>query len=380
MTAGRKRTVHWIDIPGDPQQHYMPRMQWISEELLLIQQLNRKQNHLIIWKYNIKTSIVKKLYEEKEKTWVDISYPDITADGWDMNDLRMVDDGTAFLRLSETDGWRHIYKITVRSGEKRLLTPGSYDVATIYGHDGKYVYFSASPRTSTERYLYRTALDGDGKTIRITPEHFTGVNHYDFAPNAKYAFHRHSSIHDVPTTHLIEVAGHKRLKTYVNNVVYKEKVARLQLPKESFFTVTTEDGISVDGKMTKPLNFDPSKKYPVLFYVYGEPWGYVANNVWSGLWSKMLAQQGCFIIAMDNRGTPCLKGSAWRKSIYRKVDVINARDQAMAAKEVLKWPYRKYHSKTTKQPAPHVCYTNHACFTTLHNAPKIDTNSNPNRV
>jgi dipeptidyl-peptidase-4 len=77
----------------------------------------------------------------------------------------------------------------------------------------------------------------------------------------------------------------------------------------------------------------------VLFHVYGEPWGQVAVDSWIGLWNIYLAQQGYVVIDMDNRGTPCLKGSDWRKSIYRKIGVINSRDQALAAKEVLKRPY-----------------------------------------
>jgi dipeptidyl-peptidase-4 len=91
--------------------------------------------------------------------------------------------------------------------------------------------------------------------------------------------------------------------------------------------------------MIQPLNFSPAKKYPVLFYVYGEPWDQVATDNWGSLWHMMLAQQGYLVIAMDNRGTPCLKGSDWRKSIYRKIGVLNTRDQAMAAREVLKWSF-----------------------------------------
>jgi dipeptidyl-peptidase-4 len=99
------------------------------------------------------------------------------------------------------------------------------------------------------------------------------------------------------------------------------------------------DGIDIDGRMTKPVNFDPFKKYPVLFYVYGEPWGQVATDTWVGLYEIFLAQKGFVVISMDNRGTPSLKGSDWRKSIYRKVGVLNTRDQAQAAASILKWDH-----------------------------------------
>lgn len=92
----------------------------------------------------------------------------------------------------------------------------------------------------------------------------------------------------------------------------------------------------MDGRMTEPLDFDKTKKYPVLFHVYGEPWGVVATDTWVGLYEIFMAQQGFVVINIDNRGTPSLKGSDWRKSIYQKVGVLNTRDQALAAKKCLK--------------------------------------------
>ena len=95
----------------------------------------------------------------------------------------------------------------------------------------------------------------------------------------------------------------------------------------------------MDGRMIKPTDFDPGEKYPVLFYVYGEPWGQTAIDSWMSLWDYFLAREGYLVITMDNRGTPAPRGRAWRKSIYRKVGVVNSRDQAMAAKEVMKWDF-----------------------------------------
>lgn len=92
----------------------------------------------------------------------------------------------------------------------------------------------------------------------------------------------------------------------------------------------------MDGLMMKPASFDPAKKYPVLFHVYGEPWGQTATDSWSSLWHRLMVQKGFIIISVDNRGTPALKGRAWRKSIYRKIGVVNSRDQAMAAKAIMK--------------------------------------------
>ena len=241
--------------------------------------------------------------------------------------------------MTETDGWRHIYKVNIASGEKTLITPGKYDVATMSNATDKAIYFMASPYNSTQRYLYRTDLKGKGKQKRVTPDSFEGINSYNISPNGSYAIHTHQSVNEARTVRLIDLPNHSTVKTMVDNKAYKEKLSTLALPKIQFLKVNTEEGIEIDVRIILPVNFDASKKYPVLFHVYGEPWGQVATDNQVGLWNIMMAQKGYVIVDMDNRGTPCLKGSDWRKSIYRKVGVINTRDQAQAAKELLKLDY-----------------------------------------
>jgi dipeptidyl-peptidase-4 len=111
------------------------------------------------------------------------------------------------------------------------------------------------------------------------------------------------------------------------------------MPEIKFTEVTTSEGITMDVRMVLPVGFDETKTYPVIFHVYGEPWGTVATDTQIGLYSILLAQKGYVVIDLDNRGTPTLKGSDWRKIIYRKIGVINAQDQGLAAKELLKLPY-----------------------------------------
>jgi len=331
--------INWVPIEGGEKENYIPGMQWIHEDLLLIQQLNRHQNRLTIWTYTPSTKTVKKIYTEKEDTWVDIDYPDISANGWGNNDLKLVDDGTAFLRMTENNAWRHIYKVNIATGKKTLLTPFDYDVASMHSTTNKHVYYIASPDNSTQRYLYSVDLKGKGKGQRITPMEFNGLNSYKIAPNAEYAIHVHQSASKVRTVRFVSLPAHKVIKTLVDNAAYSKKLNTLSLPEVRFSEVTTEEGITMDVRTILPINFDASKKYPVLFHVYGEPWGQEALDTQVGFINVMMAQKGYVIIDMDNRGTPCLKGSAWRKSIYRKIGVINTQDQALAAKELLKLPY-----------------------------------------
>ncbi|WP_439487572.1 DPP IV N-terminal domain-containing protein [Algoriphagus sp.] len=329
----------WIPIPGGEKENYLPGMQWINEDMLLIQQMNRQQNELTIWTYKPSSEVLKKIYVETEETWVDLAYPDLSRYGWSDNSLPLVDDGKAFLRMTENDGWRHIYKVEIATGNNTLITPGEFDVASFGGLSEKEVFFIASPDNATQRYLYATDLAGKGKLRRVTPEAFEGVNTYDIAPNGQIAIHNHQSTTEPLTTRLVSLQKHETVKMLVENEAYKAKLASLKTPDIKFTTVTTSEGVTMDARVIYPVDFDESKKYPVLFHVYGEPWSTVATDTQVGLYNIMLAQKGYFIIDMDNRGTPTLKGSDWRKSIYRKVGVINAQDQGLAAKELLKLPY-----------------------------------------
>ena len=329
----------WVPIPGDDKENYLPGMQWISEDLLLVQQMNRKQNRLTVWTYKPSTEELKEVYVETEETWVDLGYPDISANGWGNNDLKIVDSGKAFLRMTENGEWRNIIKVNLESGEKSQVTQDEFDVASFGGLSDEEVFFIASPEVPYERYLFSKNLNGKGDKTRLTPESFIGINTYDVSPNGKFAIHTHQSISEPRTVRLVELPSHKTLRTLVSNSDFMAKKESLSLPKVEFEQVTTEEGITLDARVVYPINFDPNKKYPVLFHVYGEPWGATATNTQVGLFDIMLAQKGYFIIDMDNRGTPTLKGTAWRKSIYRNIGQINAKDQGLAAKEILKKPY-----------------------------------------
>lgn len=335
----KTQKTHWIPLEGGEKENYIPGMQWVDANLLLIQQMNRRQNKLTVWAYQPAKKTLSKIYTETEATWVDLGYPDISSNNWGKNDLPLVDKGKSFLRMTETEGWRHVYKVNIGSGKQTLLTTGDYDVASIAKVTTDALFFIASPDNSTQRYLYSVDLKGKGKVIRITPESFSGLNTYKIASNGMYAVHTHQSAKEPHTVSLVSLPDHKILKVLIDNKDFREKVAKLKLPEVRFVSVTTDDDIEIDVRMVMPLNFDPEKKYPVLFHVYGEPWGQVCIDAQPGLWNFMLAQKGYCVIDMDNRGTPCLKGSAWRKSIYGKIGQLNIRDQAMAAKELLKLDY-----------------------------------------
>lgn len=334
-----KETV-WMSIPGDEKQHYIPRMQWVGD-VVLVQQLNRKQNTLKFWKCNSVSGKAELIYTEKTDSWIDIMNPDLSVKRRGMDDLEIVDDGNAVLHLTEKNGWKQIYKVSLTGKNELQVTNTGYDIASTYtlNKEEGILYASASPNDATQRYLYKIKLTKDEDCECVTPSNLSGVNKYNISPNGKYAIHEFSNSNTPTTYNLISLPDHKILKKFVTNKIYAQQIKNLSLPKYEFFKIKTADGILMDGKILKPLNFDPSKKYPVLFYVYGEPWTQTVVDTWKFGWEHLLAQMGYVIVSVDNRGTPAPKGSSWRKSIYKKIGIINSHDQAMAAKEILKWDF-----------------------------------------
>lgn len=333
VNASGGKPTKWLPIPGDSQQNYLIRMEWSATDELIVQQLNRKQNKSTIFLCPANGAAPRPIHTETDAAWID------SKDRWNSDGpagWEWIEGGKAFLWVSEKDGWRHLYRVG-RDGKETLLTPGNYDIANLELIDEKagYAYFLASPQNPTQRYLHRIRLDGQGQLERVTPNELVGTNDYDLSPNGQWALHSLTS-HTVPPSRAwVHLPDHKPA-VVTDGAMAPKSVNR---PNLQFFTVTTEDGVTLDGWMAKPTDFDSTKKYPVVFYVYGEPAGATANDVYSAgsnrLFNGDMAKAGYCYITMDNRGTPTLKGAAWRKSIYRKIGRLNARDQAMAAKKLL---------------------------------------------
>ena len=332
--------IKWMNIPGNPQQNYLPRMQWAANSTqLIVQQLNRKQNQTKLFYCNIIDGSSKDFYNESDKAWVDV------RNIWDSEDpagWQWINNGKEFLWISEKDGWRHIYKISRDGKNETLLTKGNYDIDDTKGIDIKnnYVYFMASPNNATQLYLHRVHLDGTGKAEMVSPQTLTGTHEYNISPNAKYAMHSFSNYKTYPVSELISLPAHKALdeNKSIANTIKTDPNNRVE-----YFTITTEDNVTVDGWLVKPANFDSTKKYPVVFHVYTEPAGSTVNDTYGAhqnfLYDGDMSEAGYFLASLDNRGTPSLKGAAWRKSIYRKIGVLNIHDQAQAAKKFLDKPY-----------------------------------------
>ncbi|MGH2648286.1 MAG: DPP IV N-terminal domain-containing protein, partial [Ginsengibacter sp.] len=327
--------IKWMNIPGDPQEHYIPRMEWANNpDELIVQQLNRKQNESNLFYCNVSTGAANNFYTETDKAWIDTKsrWNDDDPTGWDW-----LNNGKDFLWVSEKDGWRHIYLISRDGKKETLITKGDYDIDNIKCIDDKnnYVYFMASPNNATQLYLYRVKMDGKGKPELLSPSNMVGTHDYNISPYANYAMHSFSNYKTFPAREWISLPDHKPLdqeKSIAKNMRVNEN------SNIEYFKVTTDDNITLDGWMVKPDNFDSTKKYPVVFFVYTEPAESTVLNRYGAqfnfLYNGNMRKDGYIQISVDNRGTPALRGAAWRRSIYRQIGRINIHDQAMAAKKL----------------------------------------------
>lgn len=337
-------TTIWLTIPGEANQNYLPRMEWNNANEIFVQQINRKQNESRIFSCNTKTGNATLIHTEKDEAWVDLYSPWEDVYALDFRHyFKWLNTGKEFLWISEKDGWRHAYRIS-KDGKKEIrITNGDYDVMDIRLIDEKnnFLYFLASPDNATQKYLFKTKLDGKGTAQRVSPRTLAGTHEYSISPTGAYATHNFNNSFTKPLSELIALPQHKAINEG-ESIQSKLKTSEVEKTVE-FFKIKTDEGIEMDGWMVKPSNFDASKKYPVLFYVYTEPWGANVHDTYGAgnnhLFNGNLADEGYIYISIDNRGTPAPKGRAWRKSVYKKIGLVNIRDQAMAAKEILKWPY-----------------------------------------
>jgi dipeptidyl-peptidase-4 len=326
--------THWLDIRSDPREHYIPRMEWAgSSDEIVIQQMNRLQNTNRVMLGDVRTGSVKTVLTETDEAWLDA-----------VDDVFWLDDGDAFTWVSERDGWQHVY-VVPRDGKKvRLVTPGEFDVVSVERIDeaGGWIYFIASPDEPTQRHLYRMPLDGNGEPQRVTPQDEPGTHSYEISPDAHWAFHTYSRFGVPPVIELVRLPEHEVVRTLVDNARLRERVESLERGPAEFFRVDIGGGVELDGWRMKPPGFDSSGRYPVLLYVYGEPWGQTARDTWDGrryLWHLMLTQRGYIVLTVDNRGTAAPRGRDWRKVVYRKIGVLTSADQAAAMRVIETWPY-----------------------------------------
>jgi len=324
----------WARVSGDPRNSYIPRMEWAAgSQELVIQHLNRAQNVNQVTLVDVATGQTRVIHTDRDEAWVDV-----------VDDMRWLEAGTRFTWVSEQDGWRHVYVVDRAGGRPRLVTPWAMDIVSVELIDpsGGWLYFIASPDDPSGRYLYRSRLDGSGEPERLTPESDRGWNSYQISHDGRWAFQTHSAFGVPNSVHLVELPSHRRVRTMVDNARLRAVVASLDKGEQEFFRIQTPEGEPLDGWLMKPPDFDPSRRYPLLFYVYGEPAAQTVVDRWAGstwLWHLYLTQLGYVVASVDNRGTPAPRGREWKKSVHGDIGTLASADQAAANRVIRTWSF-----------------------------------------
>jgi dipeptidyl-peptidase-4 len=323
VPAGGGET-RWMQVPGYPDQNYIARMEWADSGTLILQHLNRLQNANDVLLADVKTGDVRSIFQDHDAAWVEV-----------VDHLHWLHGGRDFLWVSERDGWRHVYLVSRDGKQVTLATPGQFDVTDLLGADPeeKWLYYIASPDNPTQRYLYRVRLGATASPERLTPTNQPGTHSYNISPDFHWALHTYSTFDTPPTSDLLRLSDQQPQRVLEDNAKLREQVKDLIPAPTEFFRVDIGDGVVLDAWLMKPKNFDPSKKYPLLIYVYGEPASQTVVDRWddwNGIFHRAMTQDGYVVASIDNRGTPAPRGRDWRKIVYGRVGELSAKEQALA--------------------------------------------------
>ena len=313
---------------GNENPYYIPRIKFGGgPNSLIIQTLNRHQNHLKLWRWNTNTEKLQLLLQEKEDTYVSIH-----------DDLKFLDDDS-FLWTSERDGYKHIYHYAKDGTLIRQLTKGEWEVTELYvlNPKRKEIYYQSVEGGSTERKVYAIKLNGKNKRIL---QGAIGTNGASFSADGSFYIHTFSDEQTPPEFSLYETKNNKRLLSILDNNKLKEKIKSLDFPDREFSTLEI-NGEELNMWMIKPVDFDSTKEYPLLLFQYSGPGSQQVANRWGDqrlLWHKSLANEGYIIACVDARGTG-FKGAEFKKSTYLNLVKYETLDQIAAANFFGDLPY-----------------------------------------
>ena len=313
---------------GDEKPYYIPRIKFSpNKNKLMVQTINRHQNHLQLWSYDIQQRTAQVILEERENTYVDVH-----------DNLKFLKD-ESFLWTSERDGYNHIYHYKADGTLKKQLTQGDWEVTRFFGvqEKTKEVYYASVEPGSTERAVYSVKLNGSRKRA-LSPEN--GTNGVAFSADYKYYIHTFEDSNTPTQYNLRSTETGKIIRPIEDNANLKNKLSNYSLSTKEFSTIEI-NGNELNMWMIKPKDFDPNKKYPLLMYQYSGPGSQKVANSWNDtndFWHQSLVQKGYIVACVDGRGTG-FKGTAFKKVTYKQLVHFETLDQIEAARKLGQKPF-----------------------------------------
>ena len=312
-----------LPIEGE---YYVPRIAFTTHsDQLAVMTLNRQQNLFSMYYANPKSGVFRLILREENKCYVDSDW---------LKSIHFMDNG--FTYVSEQDGYAHIYLYSPTGVMQRQITQGNWDVTAFLGYDEatKTCYYESAEESPIRRAIYKI----DAKGVKTKLSTAVGTNHADFSRNFAYFVNTYSNANTPARITVNETKTKKELRVLQDNAALRSKLAQYAFAKKEFTTVTTASGYELNAWMVKPVDFDPSKHYPVMMTQYSGPNSQQVLDQYGFDWEQYLAANGIIVVCVDGRGTGA-RGEAFRKCTYLRMGELESRDQVEAARALGELPY-----------------------------------------
>jgi dipeptidyl-peptidase 4 len=322
-----KKTIK-SDLGNDVDQ-YIPRIKWTkNSDILSCQRLNRLQNKLDLILIESGSGNANVILTENSSTYIDVT-----------NDLTFLADNKSFIWSSELGGYNHLYRYSLDGKILNQITTGNWDVIAYKGFDevSQTLFFTAAKSSSINKDVCKVKIDG--ANFKVISEKL-GYNEPNFSKTFDYFINTYSNA-NTPAAFILYDKNGKQVRSLEENTALQNKLKNYKLSNKEFMTIKTSDGTELNTWMIKPPDFNESKKYPVIFVVYGGPGRNTVLNTWEGaayMWNQHLAQKGYIVVSVDNRGTR-FKGEKFKKSTFGNLGMYETLDQIEAAKYLGTLPY-----------------------------------------
>lgn len=323
----KSKTTVEADL-GKETDQYVPRIKWMADAAdLAVMRLNRRQNQLDVLLVNPNTGDSRPFFSEKNKRYVSEDF---------LDDFTILPDNNYVVVNSERSGYSHLYLYNRQGFEVRQLTSGDFDVTTFYGFDPKkkIFYYQAAQESPAKREIYYVSLDGK-KQGKLSSQ--SGTNNAEFSAGFQYFINIFTNL-STPRQTTLHSADGKLIRVLEDNRKLQDELKNYSISPRELFSFKTSEGISLNGWMIKPVNFDPNKKYPVLMTQYSGPNSQQVLDVFTIDWYNYLAQEGFVVACVDPRGTGA-RGEEFRKCTYMQLGKYESDDQVETAKYLGTLPF-----------------------------------------
>lgn len=317
----------WYIKNGGPRDQYYTNIAWSpNEKNIYVALLNREQNDMWLNEYDVTSGdFVKSLFNEKDEKYTEPLHP-----------MFFIGDGKQFIWMSRRDGYRHAYLYSIDGKLIKQLTKGKWEIKDVSGFDEKFTrfFFHANEQGPINQDFYSVEI-ASGKLNRLTSG--DGFHGAIMDKKGNYIIDNFSSCYTPREYYVVNTKSKKAVNIFKADNPLKE----YKTGKWNLFTIKNNEGTDLYCRMFKPVDFDSTKKYPVLVYLYNGPHSQLVTNSWMAggeVWYQYMAQKGFIVFTLDGRGTS-YRGKDFEQAIFRQLGTKEMEDQLKGVDYLKSLPY-----------------------------------------